>query len=236
MDTVGEIAKHVSGQLSDQQQGKEYTRWHRDTLIEYMREGLREIGTYRPEAFAFTSTVPLVEGTRQALADGAVLEEITANTDGTPPHKSDDKLLKAFGAYAACAPNPRFVKGQVKYAVKSYAVDSANPTIFYVNPPVPAGISVSVLATTNSKAPEYDLADWNTRVAMQAKFYNNLIDFMMARAYQRDTESQVSQGQATRLLQLFYQSMGTKYKIDSARQSGYYLGEVGTGDPRSAVR
>lgn len=236
MDTVGEVVEHVSGQLSDQQRGKKYTRWPRATLLEYMREAFREIGAYRPEAFATTSTVTLVEGSKQSLPDNAVLNEITANADGSFAHKSDDALMKGFGAYANCPATPNFVNGSVKYAVKSYAVDSGNPNIFYVSPPVPAGITVTVSATTNSTPPAYAEADWNTPLAIKDKFYNNVIDYMMARAYQRDTESQVSQRQAASLFQLFYQAMGVKYKMESARQSGYYLGDTGTGDPRAVVR
>ena len=236
METVGHILTHVSGQLSDQRQGKQFTRWTRADLAEYLNEALREIGAYRPEAFAVTDTYALSPGSLQQLPQNAVLEAIVANPDGSPAVKSDDKLMKAFGAYARCIPKVRFVNGRPSYSVKSYAVDSDNNRLFYVSPPVPAGIAVSVKATVNTLENKYTLADWDAPVTIQDKFYNNIIDYMMARAYQKDTESQVSQRQAQTLLNLFYQIMGAKYKIDAARNSGYYNGEVGSGDSRSIVR
>lgn len=236
METVGHIVKHVSGQLSDQAQGKEYIRWGIPTLLEYMKEALKEIATYRPEAFATTEEVSLVAGSMQKLSNNGLLEALTANTDGSPIVKTDSKLMKAFGAYATCAVSPRFKNGKPVYYVKSYAVDENDASIFYVSPPVPAGLNVKVQATYNKGASEPTLADWDKPLFIADKFYNNLIDYMMARAYQRDTESIVSQQQAQRLFQLFYQSMGAKYKIDSARGSGFYEGQIGTGDPRAVVR
>ena len=236
METLGYIITHVSGQLSDQRVGSEFTRWTRENLLEYLLEGLKEIGAYRPEAFSVTGVHTLVPGRVQQLANSAVLEAIVANSDNTPAHKSDDKLLKAFGAYGNCVTKTLFVNGNPTYAVKSYAIDSDNNKIFYVSPPVPAGLTVTVTATTNVLATRYTLAGWNTQVVLQDKFYNNLIDYMMARAYQKDTESQVSQRQAQTLLQLFYQAMGAKYRIDAGKNSGFYNGEVGTGDSRSIVR
>ena len=236
METVAHIIKHVSGQLSDQSSGKEYIRWPRTTLLEYMNEALKEIASYRPEAFAVTEDVTLVAGSAQTLPNGGLLDAITANADGTPVVKSDAKLMKAFGAYAACSPRVRFVRGKPRYAAKSFAIDENDASIFYVSPPVPAGITAVVKATYANTEVVVGLQDFDSPLRMADKFYNCLIDYMMARAYQRDTESLVSQQQAQRLFQLFYQVMGTKYKIDAARGSGYYEGQVGTGDSRAVIR
>lgn len=236
MQNVGFIVTHVSGQLSDQTKGREFTRWNRNVAIEYMNEGLKEIGAYRPEAFAVTKQILLQSGRVQSVGDGSEIQSIESNTDGSPVNKGNAEIMKAFGAYALCVPKINTVNGIIKYAVRSFAVDEADPKTFYVEPPVPFGATgITVIATINSKPPEYTLADWNKPCIVADKFYNNLIDYMMARAYQRDTESQVSQGQASRLFSLFYQAMGVKYKMESARNSGYYRGEVGTGDPRSAA-
>lgn len=236
MQTVGYICTHVSGQLSDQTRGREFTRWDRGALLEYMNEGLKAIGTYRPEAFAVTRDIILKQGSTQSTGDNSEVQAIEANADGTPVRRSSAELGKAFGGYALCPPKPRVVNGVIKYAVRSFAVDESDPRTFYVEPPVPFGkTDAKVVATLNSKPAEYTLADWNKTCAVADKYYNSLIDFMMARAYQRDTESGVADAKVSGLLRLFYQVMGVAYKMDSARNSGYYRGEVGTGDPRSAA-
>ena len=236
MQTVGYIVTHVSAQLSDQTKGREFTRWNRAAALEYMNQGLKEIGGYRPEAFAVTKEITLKQGTAQQTDDGSEIQSIESNADGTLVRRSNAELMQSFNGYAICPPKPRVVNGVIKYAVRSFAIDEANPKTFFVEPAVPFGVTdAKVFATVNSQPPQYTEADWNKPCQVADKYYNNLIDYMMARAYQRDTESQVSQGQAQRLFALFYQAMGVKYKMESARNSGYYRGEVGTGDPRSAA-
>lgn len=235
MNTVGKIIEHVSGQLNDQGFKLEYTRWTRPKQLEYMNEALKEIGAYRPDAFSAIRSLTLVTGTKQSVGEYVTLKNIS-NADGSPTHESDANLLKAFAAYDYCTVKPQFDRsGSPVYFVKSFAVDNLDPKTFYVSPPVPSGISPVITATVIGKPPELTLADWNKPLEMEDKYYNNLIDFMMARAYELDSESANSQGNSQRFMTRFYQAMGVKYKVDSAVKSGFYKGEVGTGDPRARM-
>lgn len=236
MATVEHIITHVSRQLNDQRKNKQFTRWTRADLLEYLNQGLKEIAAYRPEAFSATIDLPLVPGKTQTVPEGTTLRGFGADANGNTAHSTDDTILKAFNAYVACPPKVVMKDGNVVYAIKSFSVDSIDPKTFYVSPPVPFGITVTVKAQVDGKAPEYSLANWNTSIPVQDKFYNSLIVYMTAMAYKLDSESLVSTQESQRLLQLFYQVMGVKYKIDSARNSGYYNGEIGTGDPRSVIR
>lgn len=233
METVGKILVHVSGQLSDQQRYREFSRWTRFVTLEYLNQGLKEIAAYRPDAFSKDVSVPLVAGAEQKLDTTGTISAITAN--GATLNKTDVSLYRAFAAYATCPPTVRVRKGRVVYKIRSIAVDEDNKGIFYVSPPVPDGLDIQVSAHIVGEPPEYTLADWDKPIDMQAKYLNNLIDYMMARAYKRDSESQVSEQKSQRLFSLFYSAMGQKYKIDSAYSSGYYKGAVGSGDPRAAL-
>jgi hypothetical protein len=235
MYTVGEAIKFASRQLSDQRRNREFTRWNRKDLLDYLNSGLKEIAAYRAEAFASQTTIDLQPGIRQVLPEGVTVTGIVDTATGMPVNNADDTLLKSFAGMNPCPSRPKFVKGIAVYSPRSFAVDRDNPKVFYVSPAVPAGVAVSVLATMEGKPPQYTFQDWNKPIDMQDKFYNNLIDWMMARAYQMDTESQVSLSQARGLLQGFYSIMGVKYKMDSARSSGYYEGKTGTGDPRAVA-
>lgn len=236
MATVKHIITHVSRQLNDQRKNKQFTRWTQADLLEYLNQALKEIAAYRPEAFAKTLALALVPGKTQTVPEGTTLRGFAADTNGNTAYSTDDTLLKAFGAYAACPPKTVMKDGKVVYNVKTFSVDSIDPKTFYVSPPVPSGVAITVQAQVDGDAPEFSLADWNKEVAIQDKFYNSILVYMTAMAYKLDSESVVSVQEAQRLLQLFYQVMGVKYKIDSARNSGYYNGEIGTGDPRSVIR
>lgn len=236
MRSIGEIIKHQSGQMNDQQWQREYARWTRPMWLEYMNEGLAEIGAYRPEAFSAIVPIPLVTGSTQALPAGVSgLTGITDNGSGLAAREASAALAEAFSAYAVCKPYVKYVNGAPVYSVSSYYADTRNARAFYVQPPVPAWASITIQASVNKDAPQYTLADWNTTPDIDSKFYNNLLDFMQARAYGLDSESAVSLSESKKLFSLFYQAMGVKYKIDSAYKSGYYLGQIGEGDPRARV-
>lgn len=227
METVGNLVKHVSGQLSDQGKSREYARWSRATLVEYLREAIKEVYAYRREAFAQDMDIDLVPGVTQRLPDGVMLVSAT-NADGSPIGHADPQLIKVFSAYVRCTGGARN-----DYSVKSMAIDPEDDSTFYVSPAVPKGIPAKMKARVNGAAPEYTLKDWDSTIAITDEYYNRLIDYMMARAYQRDTESAISAQQSQRLFSLFYQAMGVQYRMDSARGSGYYKGEIGDGDPRA---
>lgn len=233
METVGEIATHVSGQLSDQQRMREFARWPRKVLMEYLNLGLAEIGTYRPDAFSSTVNANLVAGVKQEINTLGTIDSVEVN--GVPLNKADITLYQAFAPYATCPPNVRMVHGRPSFKLRSVAIDPDQKGVFYVSPAVPAGINLQVKVKVTGNIPQYGLDTWNEPVDMQKKYINNLVGFMLALAYQRDTESQISATKSQRLFSLFYQSMGVKYKVDSAHNSGYYKGEVGTGDPRAAM-
>lgn len=237
MRSIGEIIKHQSGQMNDQQWQREYARWTRPMWLEYMNEGLAEIGAYRPEAFSDIVPLTLVAGSAQTLPAGVSgLVSIVDNGQGVPAREASAALGEAFSNYAICPAPIKYKDGAPVYGVSSYYADTRNAKAFFVQAPVPAwAAGITIKASVNKDAPQYTLADWNNVPEIDSKFYNNLLDFMMARAYGLDSESSVSLSESKKLFSLFYQAMGVKYKIDSAYKSGYYLGQIGDGDPRARV-
>lgn len=234
METVKHIIEVVSRQLNDQQFNLEYTRWNRTTQIEYLNQALKEIGAYRPDAFTVSKSITLVPGILQSVGNYNTLKDI--HVKGVPVHEADAEMIKAFAAYSSCSTEVEFVNGTPVYNLKSFAVSSTNPKEFYVSPPVPIGMAPVVTATLIGAPPVLSLQDWDKALEMDSKYYNNVIDFMMGRAYELDSESAQSRANSNTYFSKFYATMGVKYKIDSAVRAGNYKGEVGTGDPRAVIR
>lgn len=235
MNTVGETIVFASRQLTDQRKNREFTRWNRKDLLNYMNNGLKEIAAYRAEAFARTVEIQLAVGSRQKSILGATLVGLTNKATGMPLNETDAASLKAFMGFNICQYGPKWDNGKATYTPRAFSIDPDNAEVFYISPGVPEGFSPVVLADIQGKAPEYTFQDWNKTIEIRDSFYNNLIDWMMAEAYAMDTESQVSLAQSRGLKQAFYSIMGVKYKMDSARVSGFYEGRTGTGDPRAAA-
>lgn len=239
MKTLGEIVQHCSFQQNDQRPNREYSRWSRTIWVEYLNQALKEIMAYRPEAFTQWVEFPLVPGRVQTVPDGATIKGLEVKLpDGAakPLPEADGGLSVAFNAYNCCVPAPVIVNSKIVYNMRGWAQDPSDPNKFYVSPPVPPGATVTVSANVDGALTEYTLENWDQQVYLLDKYYNNLIDYMIGRSYQLDSESAVGQRDAHKRFYSFYQAMGVKYKMDSARGSGYYEGQVGQGDSRSIVR
>lgn len=236
MQTVGEYATHVSTQLHDQRHGRAFTRWKRGLLLDYLNLGLSEIGTYRPEAFAKDESITLVSGPTQSIEATKSLVALSSNSDGVPILQGDTDMATAFHAYSVCPSEPRIIGGNAVFHIRTYSIDKKNSHKFYVDPPVPKGIEVKVNATITGAAPQYTLADWDNPVEIESKFAASLVDYMLACAHSLDRESAQSREHSKALYAKFYSVMGVKYKQESRYKSGYYLGEVGIGDPQAANR
>jgi hypothetical protein len=90
--TVQTIIDRVRTLLVDRQP----LRWNDAQLRQFMVDGLNELSVYKPELFAFTDTITLEPGTRQALPELAVrLLEVHANGQGQPVVKANKEYLDA---------------------------------------------------------------------------------------------------------------------------------------------
>lgn len=230
MNTVGHICDHVAHQLNDKAVGRSFTRWGRADVLEYLNQGMAEIGAYRPEALVSKVTAALAAGRVQNFLEYSAVLSIEGATE------ADATLSIAFATYGKCEALPEYDEaGNPKYTIRSYAIDKRNPKIIYVEPEVPSGLTPEVTMTVVTKFVPYTLADWNKVIALESKFYNNLIDFMLGRAYELDSESAQSRSNGQMHMRQFYTAMGVKYKMESAYKAGFYLGETGEGDPRARV-
>lgn len=239
MKTVAQYATETSGQLNDQFVGREFTRWTRAQLISYLNAALAEIACYRPDAFASYTDITLVPGAKQQLADAnSTLMSISVNSpDGAGVTQADYELLKVFSSYTCCASNVVLdTQGNPTYTVKSYAIDPKAPATFYVDPPVPEGMeNVKVSAQLYGDPPVYSLEKWEVNVAIALKYSAAILDYMMARGFDIDSESPLSRANANSHFQRFYNALGVQYRVESAHRAGNWNGAVGTGDPRARI-
>jgi len=201
--------------------------------LDYLNRALSEIGTYRPEAFSVPTELTLVPGVEQFANTGTGIIDVYANVDGPVIRKADGSISNAFAVYDICPPAPKFVRGTPEFWVRSVSIDPNNTGTFYVEPPIPNGITVKVKALIPGDTPQYGLVDWDKKLGMPHKFDNNLIDFVLGCAYGLDTESPESRANSDMYYKRFYTAMGVKYKQESKFRSGNYLGQVGAGNPRA---
>jgi 6-phosphogluconate dehydrogenase len=237
MKTVGQLVTDVSGQLNDQYLGREFQRWNRARLLSYLVGGMAELLSYKPEAFTKTEAVVLAAGAKQELTDKyKTIVSVASNTDGSTVTEADFDLFKAYSPYSCCAAEVVFdANNNPIYKAKSFAIDPKDPKTFYVSPPVPVGLTPTINVIAIVPPPEYTLADWGVELPFDMKYQENILDYMMGRAFDIDTESAMSRSNADKHLSRFYTAMGVKYRVESAYRAGNYNGSIGDGDPRARI-
>jgi hypothetical protein len=215
---ISRLTNAAGDELNDLEPGFEHTRWPLANLFEYIQQALESISVVRPELFTTTRSVRLQPGREQRIPeDFSQLLDVSANTNEqgqatTPVLPGSYNLLRNF-YQRSCADG----SGEVT----SFSVDASSPRTFYVNPPAdeyPAQfvqlrgqLKVEPIASVaiNLDFPGGDIA----------KYYNAILDWVLYRAFMKDTESQSSLARAVQHYKAFYQFLGIKEKVDRANRA-----------------
>ena len=233
MNTVGQYLTHASEQLNDQRYGRAFTRWGRGLLLQYMNLGLAELGAYFPGDFTQKVQVTLKPGREQSVDGTSNIVAITNNASGAPLTVMDQELSESFAVYDSCPPDITFVNGTPVYTARAYAIRRDNPRTFIVEPAVPEGIDASVWVSVDGAVLNYTLSDWDLEHKIPAKYINSIMEFILGKAKELNTESVSSRTESVEHLQRFYSVLGINYKQSARFKSGYYEGKVGDGDRRA---
>jgi len=232
MQTVLQLITAVSSALQDQRHRAQFTRWTQVMLVDYLNAAMNEIAAIRPEAFALRQKFTLDPGMVQAVPDEAsAFVRIENNADGSTCYEADVEILKAYGQRPAANRRVHYDEaGNVVFAVKSFSIDPLDPKTFYVDPPVPAGVTAEVTATFVMNPVQYSVNDIEAPIDVVPTVYNLAYDFMLGRAWEIDTESQQAMANSVKHYKQFYQFFGMEYKQASAFRSSTYMGSTQAGN------
>lgn len=164
-------------------------QWSEEDLLREVNAGQTMIAVMAPDACTVKRAVRLVEGVRQQLpADCIEALGITRNmgadglTVGEVIFPVDLANLSSF--------QPGWEAGTPASAVSGFYYDPQLPREFIVYPPAVAGIYVEAAIRVNPAAVIYDEdGDWKTvGLAINPKYEEALLEFVLFRAYAKDSE------------------------------------------------
>lgn len=232
---AGAMILNVSDTLSDQATGAEYSAWSKDVLAGFLTEGMCQLLALRPDAFASVETIALQAGAAQTLPSSFhslldISDADTADNSDDGAMRSDNDVLRRFGKPPCLVATPGTV-----YALKTFSVNANVKTAFNVFPPVPVGTVVSVRATVVKLPTIFTAANLTQTIGISCEYDAPLVDWMLMRAYGTETESASSATLARTHRDAFYAAFNTNYLQARRFQSGYYLGQEGSGDERFRV-
>jgi len=200
-------------------------RWPLRELVRYLNDGQREIILYRPDAMITTEAVTLVSGTKQSIpAGGSKLIDITRNTAAA----GTKRAIRICNREILDAQQPGWHALTGTLDAMHYMYDPRNPKTFYVYPPAHAAgtTKVEVIYSslpTDIAAPdegavilssmaEDDATIVGGEISVPDIYANTLQDYMLYRAYIKDSEYAGNAARATAHYGAFANALGIEIK------------------------
>jgi len=203
-------AQSIIRRVVDTLQDTTSVRWPIPELVRYLNDGQREVILYRPDATIKNASLTCVEGPKQALpADGAKLIDIIRNS-GVGSNNSSVRLV-AREILDTQIPNWYGLTGQLNAV--HYTYDPRDPTVFYVYPPATTStvleVSYSAYPTDVTEPAEgSDYTDVTGNLDVPDMYGNVIIDYILHRAYTKDSEYAGNAQRAVAHYQAFANALG----------------------------
>ena len=197
MATATDLINRAILQLNDPRNA----RWSVSELLEYLNEGVAALVRKVPAAHAVVDTVQLVAGTKQTLPATAIALIRVLRAVGV--NGAAGRAVSYFDLNTMNAANPGWHTATAG-AVRQYSYDPAVPRTFWVYPPQP---------TPAEKADvEYGVIPPvllpNAILPIGAEYHGLLVDYMLFRAYSKDSEYAGEDGRAAYHYKAFLEGTG----------------------------
>ena len=188
----------------------DHVRWTEAEIIGWTNESAGAILTRRPAAFSRRSVHTLVAGTLQSIpTGGSMLLDIVRNVgaDGVKPgeaiRRTDRQLLDDSDA--------NWHSAKPKSTVKQYTFDDRAPTVFYVYPPVTAGVKIEMFDAALPPA----VATVSDQLDINAEYAEAVVNYVAYRCNIKDSEYS-SPAAAVNYYQAFEAALGIKSQTQAA--------------------
>lgn len=209
-----------------------YVRWTLPELMLYLNDAMNELALHKPNAVTQTVELPLAEGTLQTIADEYIsLIRVTRNLEtlsASPSGRTGGKAITITSRGTLDVVMPDWQNPNVlPYAddVEHVIQDMADPRSFYV---IPGNTGNGTIEAVMAVLPtELAVASNDSGLALEhyttlelegipAVFKNALTDYVLFRAYSKDTADQASAARATAHYNLFAGAIGLKVQSDKS--------------------
>jgi hypothetical protein len=164
-------------------------RWPVAELVRYLNDGQREVVLYRPDSMVTNATVTLTAGAKQALpSNGSKLIDVIRNSAG------NKRSVRMTARNILDTQTPSWYNLTGVTEILHYMYDPRDPKVFYVYPPAAStGASVDLVysASPSDITEPADGAVFSAvtgNISLPDIYANILADYIMYRAYTKDTE------------------------------------------------
>lgn len=186
-------------------QDESNVRWPRTELLKWVNDAQREIVLARPDALAENASIALAAGTKQSIPNTAIqLLDVVRNQNG--------RAIRMVSREIMDAQQPDWHTHTQSSTIKHFMFDVRDPKHFYVYPPAVVGTQVEAIYST---APA-DVASESGSISLNDVYANAMLDYVLYRAYSKDSDYAGNAQRATAHYGAFAQSIGLKTQTDTA--------------------
>lgn len=187
-------------------------RFPNEELLKFFNDAQKEVVLHRPDANMINTSHALVDGSKQTLPSAALrLVEVVRNVGGRAVTQVDRRILDET------LPNwHESTAGANK--IEHYIYDPADPKNYYVYPKGVSGTH-SLEIIYSSTPTEISISNFSTDttvISLDDIYANCLLDYILYRAYQKDSDFAGNAQRAMMHYQSFANALGVKTQADMA--------------------
>lgn len=187
-------------------------RWSQQTLLDYLNDAQREIVLFRPDANPVNASFTLTANSAKQSLPSAALRLLSIYRNSNPTSKPitnierrvlDDQIEDWHGTTAT--------------NVEHYVYDPLDPKIFYIYPHTTAS-DATIEIVYSSSPTDITISNFSsdtTVISLDDIYANAILDYMLYRAYQKDTEYAGDLQRSGVYMQSFQNSLGIKNQVDA---------------------
>ena len=187
-------------------------RWSQQTLLNYLNDGQREVVLFRPDANPVNASFTLAANSAKQTLPSAALRLLSIYKNASPTTKPitnierrvlDDQVDDWYGTTST--------------NVEHYVYDPVDPKNFYVYPhPSGGGHTLEIVYSASpSDITISNFSSDTTVISLDDLYANPILDFMLYRAYQKDSEFAGDIQRYSGYLQSFQNALGIKNQVDA---------------------
>ena len=211
--TVGEILRRV--RIILQEITQDGIRWKNDELLGWLNESYQAIVAIKPDASSVNTVMDCVPGTRQQIpANGHRLLDVIRNTAVDANGYSVMRISRS----ALDATRRAWHNEKPSATIEQYVFDENDPERFYVYPPATADAKLEITYSTILQSHEVDQATTESveSIRVNDTYAPALVDYILARAYSKDAESQANLQRAQMHSGSFINMLGAEAQAGAA--------------------
>lgn len=181
-------------------------------LLKFFNDAQREVVLHRPDAKTVNADVDCVAGSKQTLpSTGLRLIDVVRNTGGRAITQIDRKILDET------LPDWHNTTADSVKKIEHFIYDPADPKNFYVYPNATVAMDIEIIYSTAPS--DITVSNFSTdtqTISLDDIYANALLDYMLFRAYQKDSEYAGNAERSMMHYQSFANALGIKSRADAA--------------------